>query len=599
MLTLSYSLQHYLYVTYGTHLVEGLPKHECVKAFRYWVDNSRFDTSAYLTKEHLTCPMLWCRDTFKDRLETMNHVPTCCWLANTWYWCPSCSRPETFLDCGGSGRQVPLQRKESKLRRAMAFFKQFGRRTSVKGKITWSLPSVKAWEMADTSRYAIEDVKAPISINSTTEMDCNVNMHEMVGSVSKDWSRWHEMSSRLSHAVQHELPDYKHPFEAPSPYAELTGSRSQQKITPRSLHEIYDPSAPVAELPSRLSHIVHFELPQPEERQTIGDLPSRIEQPARSMHTVLDENFLPGKKQGLNRSLPVAMGNEHAGRHSPGSEVGGSGFRSSIDISPISNFSPSSPQTDSLSSKGQTILVSELSPVSPRSLNSVLSPPKPTCYLPPQRQLPWTETIISAQNLGKSLNSADDQPNVRPLSNNDVLPHAIHDALPTSGDVSTSAQPLIDELRDLVYVVNNEWLQRLAPHPEILTQCSSLPARALFELGIIAVKLCFEGTLSFTFFDVFALMHVACASTYMLHKDDESYPWDDVLSDVFAWKHALLENRESLLFMRVMDELLNPWESPTSSSHMPLSDGRTPCSVLETLRNGPIVQSCAMLLGGK
>lgn len=306
------------------------------------------------------CPMLWCRDTFEAQLETINHIPTCRWLSDTWYWCPSCSRPETFMDCGGTGGQVPLQRKESRVKRAMTFFKHFGRRISTQGKIAWPSSPARAFELADNSRYAFQDAKA-MDHKDPTEMECVAS-----------------------------------------------------------------------------SALVH---------------------------------------------------------------------------------------------------------------------PEPICYLQQNRHCVWTEMVTSIPHMITEMgpSGAEDK-----TSEYDMSSYAsLHDAF-SSDEEPAMMQPLIEELRELVFIVNTEWLRRLAPYEDLSVLCSSFSVRDLFEVGIKALKECFDGVIVTSFIDVFALMHVACAYAYMLHRDDESYCWDNLLDDMLVWQYAIVNESEVLLFVEVMNKLSIP-----------------------------------------
>lgn len=123
------------------HLNEGvsrkvlgsLSQHGCQQSFLDWVRNFRRDALIIEEEERLMCPMLWCRNTFKDVDATVCHVFECPRLVNGWYWCPYCKCPERFLECDKGCDIVPKprpQKRETKL--AVTFFKWLGRRHSLK-----------------------------------------------------------------------------------------------------------------------------------------------------------------------------------------------------------------------------------------------------------------------------------------------------------------------------------------------------------------------------------------------------------------------------------------------------------------------------------
>ena len=108
-------------------------QHGCQSSFLDWVKNFRRDASDIEKEELLMCPMLWCRNTFKDADATVNHVFECPSLSNGWYWCPYCKRPERFLECDKRCDIVfkpRLQKREANL--AVTFFGWLGRRRPLK-----------------------------------------------------------------------------------------------------------------------------------------------------------------------------------------------------------------------------------------------------------------------------------------------------------------------------------------------------------------------------------------------------------------------------------------------------------------------------------
>ena len=111
----------------------ALSQRECQVAFQHWVAFVRGGdysyTSELTAREHLRCPLLWCRESFENLASTLQHVSECPWLSNAWYWCPYCCRPESFMGSEepcANPRQCNIQRKDSKLRRAVTFFKHLG-----------------------------------------------------------------------------------------------------------------------------------------------------------------------------------------------------------------------------------------------------------------------------------------------------------------------------------------------------------------------------------------------------------------------------------------------------------------------------------------
>ncbi|KAL2041815.1 hypothetical protein N7G274_005599 [Stereocaulon virgatum] len=98
-------------------------------AFHLWAAYDRAELLKTSTEEHLMCPMLWCRESFPDFEMTLRHTSSCPWLSNGWYWCPSCGRPEQFLEGKSSRVKVSRHSTSLTLKRAVTFFRNIGLRT--------------------------------------------------------------------------------------------------------------------------------------------------------------------------------------------------------------------------------------------------------------------------------------------------------------------------------------------------------------------------------------------------------------------------------------------------------------------------------------
>ena len=111
----------------------------------------------------------------------------------------------------------------------------------------------------------------------------------------------------------------------------------------------------------------------------------------------------------------------------------------------------------------------------------------------------------------------------------------------------------VEELRELVCIVNNEWMRRLVRSPELYIRCSSLSTRTLFAKGINTLKYWFSGKLERTLEEVFSFMHIAFAAAFILHHEDESYCWEAFFEDALQLQHALVDKKEKLQFLTAMD----------------------------------------------
>lgn len=113
-------------------------------AFQNWVAYRRTDSP-----DSRTCPLLWCRHNFENLESCLQHVSTCQWLSNAWYWCPQCRRAEIFTPEDSSLAQASMQlihRKDTKLRRAVSFFKHIARRSRSQERGTSTSSTTCFWD---------------------------------------------------------------------------------------------------------------------------------------------------------------------------------------------------------------------------------------------------------------------------------------------------------------------------------------------------------------------------------------------------------------------------------------------------------------------
>ena len=100
--------------------------------FLQWVESTRSASSESFPeiygKEKLTCPLIWCRTSFKDLSSTLEHVSACPLLPDACYWCPYCGRPERFKERDPTSSRMTHQNKRGAkpYRRAVAFFQSPG-----------------------------------------------------------------------------------------------------------------------------------------------------------------------------------------------------------------------------------------------------------------------------------------------------------------------------------------------------------------------------------------------------------------------------------------------------------------------------------------
>ena len=225
-------------------------------------------------------------------------------------------------------------------------------------------------------------------------------------------------------------------------------------------------------------------------------------------------------------------------------------------------------------------------------------------------------TVSSSSNIGSSdafsLSSAEqwssDWMDTEDNIINDDPSHASCGGLSDCNLESTRTQ--VDEYRDLVKVVNNEWMQRLVLVPDLRDRCAAFSARELFADGLEILQKCLRDNIPRKFVEVFALMHLAFAAAYILHRDDGSYCWSTLFHDALVWRLSLSDQDDQTAFLAVMDLW---WQGELSLNTSPITNVGSAFGYLETqqdvidwfsirgmdiLRKGEIIGNCVEFLNG-
>ncbi|CAD6581839.1 MAG: hypothetical protein ASARMPREDX12_000682 [Alectoria sarmentosa] len=192
-----------------------------------------------------------------------------------------------------------------------------------------------------------------------------------------------------------------------------------------------------------------------------------------------------------------------------------------------------------------------------------------------------------------------------------MLPHCFdHGSLLVTH--SPAKQTQVEELQALVGVMNDDWMQRLKLVPEFWQRCNILPARDLFEKGIWTLREYFRGRFAQTFQDVFAFLHLAFATAFFLHHQQDIDCLDTFFEDALQWQHTLSDEEDKILFLKAMDSLswLSELQSdPSFNSDRHKSSGSITsrkffnCSdqkdLLHILKNSVVFKTCIGFLDGK
>ena len=225
-------------------------------------------------------------------------------------------------------------------------------------------------------------------------------------------------------------------------------------------------------------------------------------------------------------------------------------------------------------------------------------------------------TVSSSSNFGSSdafsLSSAEqwtsDWMDTEDNIINDDPSHASCGGLSDCNSGSTRTQ--VDEYRYLVKVVNDEWMQRLVLVPDLRDRCAAFSSRELFAEGLETLQKCLHDHIPRKFVEVFALMHLAFAAAYILHRDDGSYSWSTLFHDALVWRLSLSDQDDQAAFLVVMDLW---WQPELSLNTSPITNVGSAFGYLETqqdvidwfsirgmdiLRKGEIIGNCVEFLNG-
>lgn len=492
------------------------------------------------------CPLLWCRESFDSLASTLQHVSECLWLSNTWYWCPYCCRPESFMASENfctDTTQRKLQRKDSKLRRAVTFFKHLGLKSCSRHKRLGpsSAPETESFDtwLAKRKRFEMEDT----SHDTSSLMELAANDDD----IHSFWSNSNKHSTVLY---------------------EVEGT---------TLYTSWD----LDDLP-----------------QYTGDAVTAFEPCELDVSNLVVAPKSTGTAGNSDLSL-TDIGAQFEKAHHDAESL------EQILVSPISGIEGS---FICQSARVDTSFDTECGLVSP-----TYSSPG-TVSSPELCDKDWRHIKVTPALSG-------------------YLP-SYENSRSQCDSAAFSSQSQVEELREMVRVLNEEWMRRCQTIPDLVLRISALSPKSLFETGAQALQHLFRGVLPETFDAIFALAHITCASTYIMHRDDSSHCWNEFFQDILKWQHLMLNKSEAQLFIRLVNllwwpqvstartscgnyfldetsETLVPLRKPAvgfdtssstgtnglQSSQWPTELASIP--LLNSLKNGVVVQECLRFLDGK
>ena len=479
--------------------------------------------------------MLWCRERFRKLDSVLEHLLACYWLSDTWYWCSGCSRPESYLGCkssNGAGFTLrSIQRKNSILRRAATFFRHFGRMNPAKGGFLWPEPPNGTYEMADTASKVAELNGA----KRRHEIACYLDVHHTQTDI--------DLPTKFSHTVRHELPlsTEKVSTELPS-YAEIPmhrGHVSQDNDIYRakeSVHELSDFAMdPIHELPDLERDPIHvlsgFEWLYPRHGPPGGLLDH--ESPG-DMHDDVRGKPLQG--------IDILVHNDCAHAHT---------FRTSLR----------DPAPDPLSSPMRSVDIENhesLEETFPQYRQHITRPtqvrPIPRGWFPQDHCERW-RAMIKPGPRTNGIRSAKSHPSPSDHRFEQWLSRIGLGEVPFLYGDLTPMQQSVRDLCEIVTIVHHEWLKQLSLTPEALAVLSGVSSRSLCRIGLEALQKAFGGIFEFSLLEVVALLNVASAASYMLHRDDKSHCWWSFTLSMAQWRHTVSQESDARLFVMVLEKV--------------------------------------------
>ena len=475
--------------------------------------------------------MLWCRDSFDSLGAVLQHIPLCPCLDDGYYWCMQCSRPERFMEKGKPLRKElrtdQCQRKDSKLKRAASFFKGFG-------------------HVSPNSKHRAKS--------------CGTTVLEASGAI---------LTLGLTSLI------------------EKKRRKSSSDFDPNSDKEVLDPQVSSLKDADLLQHLYKLDNLETEDLcKLLNDFGAgeqcQVLANGKSDFCVLAETFLRSETEMAGLEVVVAADvNSTANQATPNFDPD---YMPCAELDGTEQFlqapnlldeqwrsvSPMPSTFDGLPFSPTPIspLVTAGIPSAMGAGDAFLDPMFTTLDLddqaPPRKRRSRRSNSSRSRSTNPS-NVSSIAPTSAPSSlllystpDHMALPEADRDSRFLENSTFRSAETRVKEIRELVSIVNQEWLERMTGAPRLLSRCAGLSTAVLFEKGVTALQQCFRGILPDTFLEVFGLMHIACAVAYSFHKEDDWWMWEELSMDMAHWQDTLPRDSEKEFFLEALAHLNRP-----------------------------------------
>ena len=519
---------------------------ECQLAFLNWV--------AYhpTSNKDLSCPLTGCSwNDFQDFESKLRHVAKCTFLPPAKYWCASCNREESFA--AGALRSQRINKdhkhgKDSNVRDVVvSFFKPFGRKKDLSHNHEVQADALLPRDSYLDNKLAIDWPYYPQGgyLSSTFETDptpaeiCTMNDRGSYVPISGELPTAY-LGSELLGAVS-ELPTAYLGFELlgavgelPTPHQgseslpsmnfasriEMSGTRSYINRSHGTDSDNHNTPTEYASASSQLSEQWSEKAPESPHSALVSPEPLRYHCPkSHSYHH-------PSTFNDSITDMDYCETEQRWGKVSGTSHV----------LSPKDTSLPSDSESDMPREQ------SNYDGMRPRS--------RPDLRLDTRMVPGMTEVLpLNAE--------AIPNPSAVVLSRQEVC-----HSLPQDDDKQNS----VEELFQIVAGLEDLWAQKLKAAPELASITSHLHSASALQGGLEVLRKLFESNINMprTMEHLFQFMHIAFACAYKSWFVDRWYPWEALYEDVLRWSQIIAEPEDRDLYLQVADLL---WSAPERMTH--------------------------------
>ena len=523
-------LHDYLRKNDNANSFAKLSDRECRLAFQNWVAYGRTPISSIPTTEPMTCPLLWCRHRFDSFASCLQHVSACPWLSNACYWCPQCQRAERFIAGDAIAtfrRSESPQRHNSKMKRAVSFFKHLGRKSCVHDPLA-----------ENQERRTRLDAGNP----NMTESNVPLPKHPQVGEDTRQKNGFETLQGRWNLESTLESQYIEQPPRLPEGSDESSIDSSVQKVRRGSRYFAGSEKSLVLTQRARCQTLYDME------GNALSPLMSpNIESSEQDIAELATDDPLFNSSQLGDTSVSPLM----AGFLSQEER------RMNIDPRLPTHYGPfflslCAPQADDVRRAYWPAITPQarLQPV-----NNQVATAQADDDAPMQD--------INATAISFPVSQSENCLATRPLecsADTKVSKHVAKDL---------RAEDLVQELHRLVHGLNYYWSEEVLDNPESTVIQAPIHGMSAFEAGLRTLQQCFRGSFTNTVEGVLSLVQLALSCAYELYEHDPAFPWQDLLEDIINWRHAISAEDDRRLYVNTVKVLWAQMQAP-SVQNLPL-----------------------------